>query len=226
MIKTLVLILSFSFSAKAADSKSFNLYAQGKVLESVAALKQELKTEKYNALVLNSQFKRLLSSYKNHLGVTDRELIEILKLMLREQPAVKEMESDVAGFVSELEALVSSKPSLKQVDTYLSSAVSRGHDTSIISNDRKRLTKFNVARLYASRQIKTTKGEERAQWTYLAGKAGFYHFNSGNAELKLYLQMCERLGKVPACSDVKNAHSMLNLGKAIESPVQEKLPVQ
>lgn len=209
-------LLSASLGAQAESS--FDLYAQGRVVESVEALRQELNTQRFNALTLNSQFQRLMSAYQANNDVTDEQVLAILTAMLR-QPQIIHTEHDVEEMLEEVRYFHDNQPSLAQGHNYLRSAIIRGRDTSIIPNDPDRLAKIRMTRIYALRkaQRQGIPLSEKAAWTYLAGKAGFYRFNTGNSELSRYIQMCDHLGAVQVCRYVSQARSMLNLGESIEN---------
>jgi hypothetical protein len=216
MIKLALLFFVFIPSAFGA-TKSFELYSKGKIVESLNASKKELSEQQFNAQALNSQYQRLISAYRNHIQVRDTTFIEVLKLIEAQKESHK-VEVHLPTLIQEAQHLKEAQFTVKQAYNHLDSIIRQGKDTSIISNDRVRLAKILMLRMWSLRQSKVGSAEKKAEWLFLAGKAGHYHFNSGNNELTHYLKLCEFLGKSSACTHISAAQSMLDLGKSIESP--------
>jgi hypothetical protein len=208
----------FSLTAFAQPKdQSFDLYAQGKVRESLISLRQELREQSFNPFTLNSQLKRSLSAYRGHREVEDELFYQVLDLIAR-QPEAKKMESSFPSLHRELKSLRAEKASAKQTENVLDSSLRRGKDSALTPNDPERMGKIQAVRTYAGRQALRAKGDAFLQWTFIAGKAGFYYFNTGNEDLNKFIQMCELKKAASGCQRLKDAKSMLDLGRATENP--------
>lgn len=182
------IVLSIPHIAQATPS-SFELYTEGRHVQSVRAMVRELEQAQSTTRRLNRMLGRLNSSYEVELKVTDQMYLQALSALSSQQFS-SEMEVDSNMLRSTMRALIVATPTVTNIETQINTNIETGQGVS-------RSIKFLALRLVALRLY--LKSQNLAS-LYLAGVAGFYRANSGSRELERFVEECQNSSTDPACS--------------------------
>lgn len=191
---------------------SYEVYSQGKILESTSLLRDELQSSKliFSVTQLSSAMKRLLSSYEVELKISDVLVMEILRL-IKNKKNVDEMEYEIKDYIEALQFFIENKPSFARVDTYLK-------DVIAVSKGAKRFAVYAMIKIYSKRSylLSVASGQSDPRWLYLAGKAGFYNYNNGLDELNEFIDFCTSSKSSFCRAHLKEASELEKIGADIK----------
>lgn len=202
-----------------ASSKSFDLYRKGLFSESMASLKKELESGQFKGLQLEAAVRRVMSMYIMHLAVSTDSVLAVLDEMSKQSHGA-DISFDIRTLRNEIHKLAQSSPSLNQVRNKLRSETSRGNTVASAKQAQMRVWSIHG---WANRKwLQLQKGNLNLAlpWLYIAGKAGFYFYNSGNLQLGEYVQHCEKNPNLSSCSDFEEAVDLNHQGMGLQLPVK------
>ena len=222
VVLTQAILFSMPIKAAPGDA-SFDLYRMGKVQKSLDALEKELKSEQFTYRKLESASYRVMSSYMFNPKVKSQQIVRIFDLMLR-QKNLRTLSRKTSAVRDKLKNLQRNKPSPKQMLNDINFIRSKTKTTSIIPTDHIQLAKLWAVQAWANNMWLKKRASKKSRdlvWLYISGSAGFYRYNSGNAQLAQYLQECQKVKTRRACRHFDSATSFYRIGRRAASLPQK-----